>query len=322
MSTSITDLIQQSQEIETELIHDLEKALNENSLTSNQYQSMADMINLLSKDRIQFYKFLSENQTSVVNKIQSSNISLADQSVALLMVENQLNETKRRLQSIQRDKLKKLRLVEINEYYGQKYHDYTWVVIKTIIVLVIFTLLSVLVRKDLLSLNLYWLLILVVGIIGGIIIIQDLISIWNRDEMNYQEFNWAFDSASAPRLKSAADMAMSNNIDPWALSGDSVCVGQDCCSGNQIWNEKQNKCMPPTEGFFQREEGQQDVSKINLEEEEEEEYPPEKDKNMDFINRVFTKYSSMVQNLKPDVVLQTQPPTGIQEGLTSRKKRI
>ena len=83
--------------------------------------------------------------------------------------------------------------------------------------------------------------------------------------------------------------------------------------------------MPPTEGFFQREEGQQDVSKINLEEEEEEEeeeYPPEKDKNMDFINRVFTKYSSMVQNLKPDVVLQTQPPTGIQEGLTSRKKRI
>ena len=35
MSTSITDLIQQSQEIETELIHDLEKALNENSLNFN-----------------------------------------------------------------------------------------------------------------------------------------------------------------------------------------------------------------------------------------------------------------------------------------------
>jgi hypothetical protein len=96
--------------------------------------------------------------------------------------------------------------------------------------------------------------------------------------MNYQEYNWAFDSKTAPKLKTAADMAMSGNIiDPWAVSGGSglLCVGEDCCSTNQIWDASQNKCLTHVEGM----------------------------ENMDFLNQVFSKYSTLVQNQKPDVVL-------------------
>ncbi len=65
-----------------------------------------------------------------------------------------------------------------------------------------------------------------------------------RDNMNYQEYAWSFD----PNLAPSGGATTSN--DPW-LSNNSVgalgtCIGQACCSANQVYDTTTNKCVDTT----------------------------------------------------------------------------
>jgi hypothetical protein len=55
--------------------------------------------------------------------------------------------------------------------------------------------------------------------------------------MNYNEYDWYFDVASAPT-------GSSSSTDPWAsTSSTSACVGAACCSSNQTFDASLNLCI-------------------------------------------------------------------------------
>ena len=54
----------------------------------------------------------------------------------------------------------------------------------------------------------------IVSSIGAYFIITQLVSIWNRDNMNYQEYNWYFDASSAPAAVSSSD------DNPWTITAN------------------------------------------------------------------------------------------------------
>ena len=114
--SSITDL----QTLEMKLY----ASLDNNKLTSEQRSIIIDKINQIAQTRMTLYQGISNMTSSYQQTLATSNNSLQEQILAVDIVENELNESKRRLNMLEAQKNNKLRMVEINTYYGKQYSAY------------------------------------------------------------------------------------------------------------------------------------------------------------------------------------------------------
>jgi hypothetical protein len=237
----ILDDIQNLQQFEKQLFSSLE---TNTSLSSVEKQKLIKKINELSNFRIQLYKTLGGVNGFFNDALSSSLGTLKEQTVAISIVETELNRAKKRLEILEEERNNKIRLVEINEYYGDKYEEHAQlmkIIISMLVPIVIFTLLK---NKGILPQGAYLFLVIVVSWIGAVYLWRRYASIITRDNMNYQEYNWNFNPDLAPTGGS------STSNDPW-LSNASVgalgtCIGQACCSSNQVYDTTTNKCVDVT----------------------------------------------------------------------------
>jgi hypothetical protein len=137
------------------------------------------------------------------------------------------------------DKNNKIRLIEINSYYSQRYSEHSDLMKITIYTLAPIILLTFLNNNGLLPYNIFVLLIVIIGLYGGFLFVNRLASIWSRDSINYQEYLWSFNKKSAP----VPVVTTSENSDPWGLKMSlGTCIGSNCCSSDTVWNETTNTC--------------------------------------------------------------------------------
>jgi len=228
--------IQNLQSIEQDLFINLEQ--NEPNLTSDQKNSMIQKINEISQIRLNLYKSLSGLNSFYQGALVSSRDTLDEQTVAIGIVEEQLNDAKKRLALVEEEKNNKIRVVEINNYYGEKYSEHSNLMKLIIFLLVPLIILAILYNSNLLTKNIYFLLTTLVSLIGFYFIIRRVLSILFRSNMNYQEYNWYFDPKDAPDIGDNGDIT-----DPWSL-GEVVCVGDECCTKYSVYDASMNKCVP------------------------------------------------------------------------------
>ena len=131
-----------------------------------------------------------------------------------------------------------MRLVEINDYYSSAYAEYTVLVKIIIATLLPVLILTVLFKKQILSSNIYGILTVIVIIIGLFFMFYVLISIFSRDKMNYQEYNFYFNKKSAPAISGGA-----NATNPFTLP-TFTCIGQQCCDVGYTYDGPANMCLP------------------------------------------------------------------------------
>ena len=213
-------------------------------LVLREINELIEKINDLSNFRIDLYKTLGGINTFYNNALSSSLGTLKEQSVAIGIVESELNRSKKRLEILEEERNNKIRLVEINEYYGDKYEEHGQLMKIIIFMLVPIILLTLLKNKGLLPDIIYRFLIIVISFIGAVYLWRRYASIIMRDNMNYQEYNWGFNPALAP------SGGTSTSSDPWlsnsGVSALGTCIGQACCSGNQVYDTTTNKCVATT----------------------------------------------------------------------------
>ncbi len=89
---------------------------------------------------------------------------------------------------LEEEKNNNIRLVEINTYYGQKYSEHSYLMKIIVMMLLPILLLSILFSKGILPSKIYYILIAIIAIIGGIFIWKTVFSIVLRDPMNYEEY--------------------------------------------------------------------------------------------------------------------------------------
>jgi hypothetical protein len=128
-------------------------------------------------------------------------------------------------------------MVEINTYYGKKYNAH-----KKIMQTVVFTCLpllivAVLANKGILPNNISTLLVGIIIVIGAVLIGMQIIDISNRDNMNFDEYNWYFNPTDAPTSSDE------NAKNPWE-TGSIVCIGSQCCYEGSTYDSNQNICVP------------------------------------------------------------------------------
>jgi hypothetical protein len=227
--------IQMLQQMEQQLFNNLETNTN---LTPQQQQEIVEKMNQISNMRINLYQTLSGVNNFFESALSSSVGTLREQSVAIGIVENELNQAKKRLEALEQEKNNKIRLVEINDYYGDRYSEHSKLMKIIIFTLVPVIILAILNNKDILPNVIYYVLLLIVCLIGGYFFWSTYFSIISRDNMNYQEYDWGFNPATA-----TTGTTTSAN-DPWLSNGNlGTCIGQECCSNGQIWDASINQCV-------------------------------------------------------------------------------
>jgi hypothetical protein len=227
--------IQTLQQMEQQLFNNLE---TNSSLTPQQQQDIVEKMNQISNMRINLYQTLSGVNSFFQNALSSSVGTLQEQTVAIGIVENELNQAKKRLKALEAEKNNKIRLVEINDYYGDKYAEHSQLMKIIIFTLVPVIILAILNNKGILPNFIYYALLVIICIVGAYFFWIRYFSIISRDNMNYQEYDWYFNAATAP-----SDSSTSAN-DPWMSNINlGTCVGQQCCSNGQLWDASLNQCI-------------------------------------------------------------------------------
>jgi hypothetical protein len=227
--------IQSLQKMEQQLFNNLETNTN---LIPEKQKKIVEKMNQLSNMRINLYKTLNGTNQYFQNALSSSIGTLQEQTIAIGIVENELNRSKKRLEILEEEKNNKIRLVEINDYYSDKYAEHSQLMKIIIFTLVPIIILDILNNKGILPNSLYYFFIIIISIIGVFYFWRRFSSIIMRDNMNYQEYNWYFD----PKKIVTSSTVVAK--DPWlSVKTPGICVGQDCCSTGQTYDNTLNQCI-------------------------------------------------------------------------------
>ena len=243
--SKIQDDINKLLSMEQELLISLETSPN---LTLDQKKTFNDKINKITAIRINLYQTLSSTSGMYKGILDDSRDKLSVQTDAIQIMETELNNTKARLAVLNDDKNNKLRLVQINDYYGSMYSeqsDLMKIVIFTLIPIIILVVLRQRMLLFFLPEIVYYILLVAISITGGVFFVLKAGNYMTRDDMNYQEFDWGFNKSSAPKSSGAA------STDPWSLplSGIGSCIGAECCleDDTQFYDDVDMKCKPITD---------------------------------------------------------------------------
>ena len=217
-------------------------SLESRSLNSDQQKQIIDRINQISQMRINLYASLKDMYSYYQQDVSDSRNTMNQQMVSIDVIENELNDSKRRLNLLEAQKTNKIRLVEINTFYGKQYDAHKQIMQIVAIICIPVLILSVLANKGILPPKLNTLLIGIIIIIGLFIIGAKIIDLSNRDNMNFDEYNWYFNKDEAPTTSTEEDTNTSGS-DPWETP-TYTCSGAECCYENSTYDEEQNKCIP------------------------------------------------------------------------------
>ena len=176
-----------------------------------------------------------------------------------------------RLEHIQYENINinNLRLNEINTYYSQLYMAKFKIFRIIAIMCLPLILIGILKQRYLLTSNIASILAIIIIIIASFFIVPSILDIYNRDNMNYDEYNFPFNSSSTSNPK--IDTTGTSTGTTTGTSQDSVpeCVGQECCTNIGLsYNDVNKKCIiqasqPIMEGFLSGQSSQDSGSRFN-----------------------------------------------------------
>jgi len=220
---------------------ELHRNLDDVRLTTEQKKIIINRINEISQMRMNLYASLKDMTSFYKENVATSRNTLEQSITAIDILENELNESKIKLNIIEEQKSNKQRLVEINTYFGKRYNAHSNLMKIIVFICIPVIILTVLANKGILPLNIYRLLSVIILVIGLILIGLQLIDISNRDDMNWDEYDWYFDKTNAPVSNTYDDSYSDKN--PWTLPSI-TCIGSDCCYDGSTYDTKKNMCIP------------------------------------------------------------------------------
>lgn len=187
--------------------------LNNPNLTSEEKNEILEKISGLTAMRMKLYENLSSLTGSLGNNINSADMIIFDQKRSIGVMENELNRLKTDMADMDQKNLNKLRMIQINNYFSKRYENHTKVLKLVLLFVMLFSLLYLLKNKGLLpdivfTILLYILVALCVYFVG-----KGLIDMWTRDNMNYDEYDWMFNTKSAPSKTAPPQFSFSGMLD-------------------------------------------------------------------------------------------------------------
>ena len=220
---------------------------------------LINRINKISQIRMSLLQTLNTMSNTLQSQVGNSRVNLVDQLTLMGVIEQQLNQIKAQMNQSDNIKNNKLRMVEINTYYGKRYRAYTELMKIVIFSCILFLILAVLKKKGLLPENIANGLLSVSLLIFLFFFLRKVNDIYWRDNMDFDQFDWFNVPDSHGKTvfeydKEAIDGVnltdeLENGLYDVTKDVASVvgCVGADCCSSKMKYDKKKEKCVDNTE---------------------------------------------------------------------------
>lgn len=201
--------------------NDLTKSLDNSQLTIAEKDKILLKVKSISDMRLKLYSILDQINIYLQSTVTNTSNTLSDQTFALKIIENEIQESRDKLNFLKEDKYNKYRQVEINTYYSQKYAEHNKLILWIIAILAILTLIVFLNKKNIISYTIYFWLLLVTIILGLLLIGYKLNNMAIRNNMNYQEYDIDFD---VQKYKKGSTKSNKNTVDPWSANDTPLCM--------------------------------------------------------------------------------------------------
>jgi hypothetical protein len=246
MSNQSTKLYQdKNTELSTYIdkLSNVEQQLIEQISTTKDPKEQARLSNnlvLIQDTRTNLMNALSSINAYYSQNLMGSSHTLEQQTNAVAIMEKEMEQAKKRLAYINQQKENKLRLVEINQYYSASYAEWTYLVKILIITIIAFAIvINITSYFPGLPSELYSMLMFIISITSLYYIFITIVSIYSRDTMVYDEYNWNFNINSAPK------MGTGEFKNAFKLPSMMSCIGENCCQDGTLWNKDIGKCVVP-----------------------------------------------------------------------------
>lgn len=213
-------------------------SLSNAGLSTEQKQKTLEEIGQISQMRLNMYENLRDMSVYYQDNVSDSRDTLAQQLVALRIVDTQLAENKAKMEAIESQKVDTLRLVEVNTYYSEYYATYKNMMITIIFICVPIIILSTLTRSGIIPQGLFGLLVAIIMIIGIVVLGRQIIDLSNRSNMVWDEYDWSFNTSEAPAAATTSDDSSTDG------STTQMCTGEACCYENTTYDASSNMCIP------------------------------------------------------------------------------
>ena len=241
--------IQTLQNNEQDLFTQLEMNIANNTLSPDLKTKLTSQIGKLTEMRVNLYSFLNNNSQNTVGNLASTNDLYGQQGQTVIIVENELNETKRRLREMNDIRSNNLRMVEINKYYGDKYQDQTYFMMLIVLICLVLIVLKFLKNRNILPDIIYVILLIVTLTSGFIFIFWKLVYLYAHDNFDYSKFKWAFNTDNAPTV----DTSNPDGQNPWkfpAIPDPNICTNvSSYCGDGTTYDSEKNMCVPLNTGM-------------------------------------------------------------------------
>lgn len=250
--------IKDLQNLEKDLYTKLEISATSQGNAAEQ-TDLINRINKISQIRMSLLQTLNTMSNTLQTQVGNSRVDLVDQLTLIGVIEEQLNQIKAQMNQSDNIKNNKLRMVEINTYYGKRYRAYTELMKIVIFSCILFLILALLKKKELLPENIANGLLSIFLIISLFFFLRKVNDIYWRDNMDFDQFNWfnvpdsyektvfEYDKEAIEGINLADDLE--DGLYDVTKDASSIvgCVGADCCSKKMKYDKKKQKCVDKDE---------------------------------------------------------------------------
>ena len=198
-------------------------------------------INQIAKSRGDLYANMNDFAGAMMSATAERRVALQHHYGAAMVVENQMNTAKTMLDGLREDKSNKLRLVEINNYYGRKYEYQTDIMKIIVIACAPILVISVLMKKGMVPETISGGLIILIIVAGIVAVAKKVFDLNRRNNLNFDQYDHDFD----PTQVEISKTEHTNLAELSKLSVYSSCIGETCCDGKTtVFNSSTTLCIP------------------------------------------------------------------------------
>jgi len=254
-NNNIEDILKQIknlQDTEQSLVTQLDSAASSPDFNVNDPQilTLLSNINNISESRKVLFKSVSGKLSILQEGVSESRLNLVGQLTLLRVSESQLNEVKEKMNNLEIRNDTKMRLVQINTYYGKRYEYQSKLMQQIIIVCIPLLILFILKKKSLLPELISNACIGITIAIGSIFIIRNIWDIYTRNNMNFDEYNWKYEDPSKhdPSIwqYNKDNLFKIDNPLKTLMKNLGICVGDSCCADGLYFDKEKQKCIIPS----------------------------------------------------------------------------
>ena len=198
--------IQNIQSLESEIYNKLSTSHN---LTLNESTKLFGELKDLSAIKLNLYDSIRDIYDISLDTMTYSTQTVREQIAAIKIVDQELKHSAKRMNELNDNNIKKMRMIEINKYYEERYNNHAGFIKYLIIFIITLLFIYILHKKFWINDNIYKILLFIVILIGFIVLSRYYYKMMFRSNMEYQEYIFPY----ADVIGSTAND--SKFINPW-----------------------------------------------------------------------------------------------------------